>query len=151
MSALGYVYYTDSDPSDAYTIVGQGATVGLFNGGGWQLAIAGGSLLNPNTLFAYIGTGSGNPTQLYSTATLTQNTWYFVAVTYDGTTWRLYVNAVLQPNTSTTNNQAQGAIYLGAASAGDATYHLDGRESYIAVVNRAVSASELAGIYDAGL
>jgi Concanavalin A-like lectin/glucanases superfamily len=54
-------------------------------------------------------------------ATLTQNTWYYLTVTYDGATIKFYRDGVLQ-NTSTPSSSLtadQGLFYIGATAFGE--------------------------------
>ena len=79
----------------------------------------------------YFTDGTGN--SILSTTTLSPNTWYHVAATFDGTTTRLFINGVQEASTtswsSVTNDT--GVLYIGArqydASMNYAGYITDAR------------------------
>ena len=81
------------------------------------------------------------------------NTWYHVAMTYDGTTFKLYVNGVLDGQ-----HAASGPIAIntepvrlgGGSDSGCIPYNLNGLLDEPAIYNRALSSSEIAAIYNAG-
>jgi hypothetical protein len=79
---------------------------------------------------------------------LSLNTWYFAAVTYNNSTgWKLYLNGVedgTSANTTTfTGNQE---IVIGAYSSGN---NFTGRITNVLVYNRALSATEIMQNYNA--
>lgn len=83
------------------------------------------------------------------TATLSINTWYHVAATYDGALVRLYVNGVLDtgptPKTlNTTNSTATIGYYSGWAAV------FPGAIDDVRIYNRAFSAQEINQLYGVG-
>ncbi len=64
-----------------------------FLAGGWVLAVSGAS----DTFFFQFGQGSAEavPALLGGAATYTQNTWHHVAVSYDGTTYRVFMDGTV--------------------------------------------------------
>lgn len=147
-TAVGWIYYQDSDPADVYWIIGQGsAAIGAF-GSGWAVGVGGGSHLNPLHAILHVGNGASAGSEvIYSDNALTVNTWYFVAVTYDGTTWKMYINGVLQTGTSTRANTSQTGVLVGANQPTTSSFHMDGRESWLAIFPAALSAGQLAAAY----
>jgi len=91
--------------------------------------------------------GVGTDTASWGTA-LTVNTWYHLAVTWDGSTLRLYVNGVEQANaassgngTSNTSNTFSIGRYNDGVSA--ASNWWDGRIDEARVYNRALTSAEI--------
>jgi PKD repeat protein len=85
------------------------------------------------------------PGDLYSTTTIQPNTWYHGAVTYDGTTVRLYLNGVMEASADMSLTTAPGNEVIGARGPS-----WDGEIDEVKLYNRALSASEvsnLAGTY----
>jgi hypothetical protein len=101
----------------------------------------------------YLGSSCG--AGVTGSTTLSTNTWYFVAVTIDGSgNATLYVNAssVAGPTngrsafTQSTGNDTIGAYY----SAGSLTGYFSGRIDEVAVWTRALSQSEITSLYNSG-
>ena len=94
-------------------------------------------------------TGSNWGTTILSSATtLTPNTWYHVVATYDGTTKRLYVNGVQDPNTVTTSGSITNAGLsptIGARGAG--LDESSGKIDEVRIYNRALSPAEIKQLY----
>ncbi len=79
---------------------------------------------------------------------LLPNTWYHVAITYDGAFLRGYVNGELdgeQPGSGPISTSAN-PFYIG----GFPTIYLAGRIDELAIYGRALSAGEILAIYEAG-
>ena len=91
-----------------------------------------------------------------STNSLTANQWTHYAGTYDGTTMKLYINGVLQNQTAYSSGMFQGtdALGIGAATGGGAPGQFvaafAGRIDEPSLYNRALSASEVLAIFNAG-
>lgn len=105
-----------------------------------------------NKFRAHIGVGN---TFYYidSTNTISTNTWYHVAMTYDGAKMVLYVNGVAQTNGSMTGSiitTTQPMRIGGGAPAGTPQYYFKGRIDEADIFSRALSPSEIAEIYNAG-
>jgi hypothetical protein len=77
---------------------------------------------------------------------------YFVSVTYDGVTLRIYVDGVLRNSRTDVSGQVNmgstGSGYIGRFSS--AGYGWDGKVDEVAVFGSALSASEIANLYDVG-
>lgn len=71
--------------------------------------------------------------QITGTSTLGLNTWHHVAMTYDGTTTRLFANGVLQGSVSGTGGEASGATTIGFYE-GNGTSSFYGRISNVRFV-----------------
>jgi hypothetical protein len=78
------------------------------------------------------------------------NTWYHLAMTYDGSSLRLYVNGTLDDSiaASGTITSASNPFLIGGY--GVAPWTLDGRVDEVSLYSRALSAGEIQGIYAAG-
>jgi hypothetical protein len=86
---------------------------------------------------------NGNWSTVASTSTLSLNTWYCGAVTFNTSTgWVLYLNGI-QENTSasTTTFTGNGEILVGAFSTGANVF--TGRIANVSVYNKVLSASEV--------
>jgi len=88
-----------------------------------------------------------------SATVLQTNLWYHVAMTYDGSVFKLYVNGALDAQ-----HAASGTIVVttepvrigGGADGGCAPYYFNGILDEAAIYNRALSSNEIAAIYMAG-
>ena len=92
---------------------------------------------------------NGNWSTVVSTTTLSLNTWYFGAVTFNTTTgWILYLNGVSEnTNVSTTTFIGNGEILL--AAYGTSVNVFTGRIACGLVYNRVLSATEILQNYNA--
>jgi hypothetical protein len=93
---------------------------------------------------------NGGGDDLAGTTTLQPNTWYHAAVTYDGTTVKLYLNGVLESSKATsalnTTLDANG-LTIGLRPA---TSVWNGQIDEVDIYNRALSQAEIQAIYYAG-
>ncbi len=95
-----------------------------------------------------------NPPDLYGTRNINDGQWHLVVATYDGSTIALYVDGTLDASEAATGQIAQDSfpMYIG----GDAqppfghTYLFNGQIDEVSLYNRALSAPEIAAIYNAG-
>lgn len=82
------------------------------------------------------------------------NEWYHVAMTYDGANLRLYVNGVLDGSTAATGSiisTTQPLRIGGGAPTGQLQNYLTGRLDEVSLYSRALSPSEIAAVYNAGV
>ncbi len=89
-----------------------------------------------------------------SNTVLQEDVWYHVAGTYDGSTARIYVNGLLENSVETAGpllSSSGGAMKIGQeGAAGDDPEFFNGLIDEVELFNRALSADEIASIYDAG-
>ncbi|MDR3457835.1 MAG: hypothetical protein P4N60_10350 [Verrucomicrobiae bacterium] len=81
------------------------------------------------------------------------NTWYHVAVTYDGALLKLYVNGAVDGQVAVTGPIVTGSEPVrlgGGAPGGCPPYFFDGLLDEPAIYNRALASNEIAAIYLAG-
>ena len=111
------------------------------NSGQHAFWLAGGNKLNSGH--------NGNWSTVVSTTTLSLNTWYFGAVTFNITTgWILYLNGVSEnTNVSTTTFVGNGEILLAAYGTGANVF--TGRIACGLVYNRVLTATEVLQNYNA--
>ena len=109
--------------------------------------------LDSNVLNAGLGNYGGGPTQV-STSVLT-NTWYHVVVTYNGTTFSLYLNNNLidtvQVDWSGQTWQSEG---FSLGSTGDnygGSYQFNGTIDEVGIWNRVLTPTEVTSLYNNGL
>ncbi len=110
------------------------------NSGQHAFWLAGGNKLNAGH--------NGNWSTVVSTTSLSLNTWYFGAVTFNTTTgWILYLNGIQEAtNVSTTTFVGNGEILLAAYSTGGNVF--TGRIAHGLVYNRVLSATEVLQNYN---
>lgn len=86
----------------------------------------------------------------YSTS-LQANTWYHLALTYDGTTARAYLNGVEEDTSAVGAVTDSGTEHVSAGSAGGGTSeYSEGTIDDVRVYNRALSAEEILRLYQLG-
>ena len=83
-----------------------------------------------------------------STTTLSTSSWQHVAVTFDGTTTKFFLNGALDGTSTTATSVAANALVLrmGVDSASGSDYN--GKEDEVRVYNRALSPAEVAQLYN---
>ena len=108
----------------------------------------------------YVGFSHSGVADYYFEAGLSQNTWSHLAIVYTGSQWQLYRNGALVTTTVYTNGAADGATisgfelpraYIGVDtfSGSPSDFALAGLDE-LQIYNRALSATEIASIYNAG-
>jgi hypothetical protein len=107
-------------------------------------------------LKAKVSATGGGAAQPYGATTLSANTWYHVALVYNGTDIRLYLNGSLDSNGANNPLTYSSGIYNGTGdfaigSRGNVDDFFDGQIDEVAVFNRALSADEIQEIYENGL
>lgn len=78
------------------------------------------------------------------------NTWYHVAMTYDNTSLKLYVDGALDGSVVASGPIAPSTEPLRFGGAGSGPWFFNGRVDEASLYNRALSASEIQAIYNAG-
>jgi hypothetical protein len=82
---------------------------------------------------------------------LTSNTWYHITGLWNGSNIQVYVNGVLDGTANSTRNPKAGSTPLKIGARGDdATTPFAGQIDEAVIFNRALSASEIQAIYQAG-
>src|SRR5262249_40521231 len=104
-------------------------------------------------VFHFVVIGSNGPptSKLDSTTVLSTGVWYHVAGVRGSNYLQLYVNGALEAQTSVSYAQDYGTepLYFGTTGLGF-DGKLKGRLDEVSLYNRALSPSEIAGIYAAG-
>lgn len=85
-----------------------------------------------------------------STTALSNGTWYFVAVTYDGTTIKLYVNGSEEASASYTAHTASGSDFRVGGSTQYSSRLWDGMIDEMGAWSRALSSAEVSSLYSSG-
>jgi hypothetical protein len=98
---------------------------------------------------AQLGNGGGYVLATGSTAAQT-NTWYHVAMTYDGTTLKLYVNGVSDASAAAVNAMTPTTQSFSIGGLPSGPWDFAGRIDELSLYNRALTSSEVLGIYTAG-
>jgi hypothetical protein len=99
---------------------------------------------NTQGIIEVIGPG---PRPISTTNTWAANTWYHVAMTHDGTGYRLYINGQLQGTSTSTESIFRGG---NLSLSRDSSLGFPGRLDEISLYNRALSAAEIQAIVEAG-
>ncbi len=100
-----------------------------------------------------VGNGSTLAT-LVSNASLPLNTFSHIATTYDGTTLRIYINGVLDNSQATSIGNLLNTtqpLFIGGADLNGTTIFARSAIDETSLYNRALSDSEIASIFNAGL
>lgn len=123
---------------------------------------------NVNTIFEYSG-GSGVTFALdmmsfpnlqfytwtandktFNTGLSSDTGWFHVAITHDGTTMRFYINgAQVDSAARTLNTSSGGTLYIGRATTVASSF-FDGKIDEFTTYSRALTATEILNIYNAG-
>ncbi|TAK95969.1 MAG: hypothetical protein EPO07_14950, partial [Verrucomicrobia bacterium] len=89
---------------------------------------------------------------VYGNVILSSNTWYHAAMTYDGSSLKLYVNGVLDASIATPSPMVvttQPFRIGGGSPAGTPPYYFQGKIDEVSFYNRALTSNEIAAIYGA--
>jgi hypothetical protein len=89
-----------------------------------------------------------------ASGTLSLNTWSYVVGTYDGSNIKLYINGVLVSSAaySTLINNSSNVLRIGSGTNNTgAAYPWIGALDEVRIYNRALTATEVAGLYQSGL
>src|SRR6185369_2294312 len=113
----------------------------------WQVAIHSGHLCF-DVYASGVWQGGNFP------STMATGTWYHVAVTYDGSSLKGYINGTLDGTMSISGplRTSDSTLRIGAYSpAGGAAEFFSGKVDELSLYNRALSISEIQSIYNAGV
>jgi hypothetical protein len=127
--------------------------IGKYNAtGGWWLYLESSAQATPNAVtFERLGSSGSDATSSDAVAyALPVNAWSHVAVSYDGTDLRIYVNGVQRDTTTSTRSVPNKTTAMTVGGAGGATDSFNGRVDEVAVYPTALSAARIQAHYDAG-
>jgi len=137
-----WINYNSTGGNETIVTKGQDANTAMD----WQVAIHGGHLYSDIFVSGVQSPGTFN-------TALVPGTWYHVAVTYDGSNLRGYVNGALDGTVGYTGTlrTTDYALRIGAYApvSGD-TEFFSGKVDELSLYNRALSSNEVAAIYNAG-
>lgn len=149
-SISGWIYVTSTPASgQLYTLADVSETtnntdlwIGYYNNAGTP------SIFAARTRH---GTADDGP---ITAQTLTLNTWYHWAVTYDGANVRSYLNgSLLGGPTAASGTGGVGTAtvaYIGTGGAGNTAHLFDGRLDLVGYWNKALSTTEISDLYNGG-
>lgn len=87
-------------------------------------------------------------TAVASTTPIAQNTWYHVAITYDTSTLKLYLNGILEATATVTLGTIQNSdVYIGRRFDNNSNSYYTGYIADVRVYTRALNATEIGYIY----
>jgi parallel beta-helix repeat protein len=95
----------------------------------------------------YINNGS-TVKQAVTTTDITEQRWYHIVGTYDGSFIRIYVDGIEENNADMTGNIAGSAANLGIGSEGDGGLPFNGTIDEVSIWSRALNASEISEHYN---
>ena len=136
--------YWNSLGSDSVGIIGKGETPA-------QTGYVLGKLSSETKLRFYPRGGFGSANYVKTTSDIPTFQWVHYVGTFDGTDIKIYVNGILEntansPGSVSSNTQP---LVLGRWYGNHAAYYLNGLIDEVRVYNRALSAAEIAAIYNA--
>jgi len=104
--------------------------------------------------FEDISNGASHP--ILGTTTIQNNRWYHAVVTYDGTTWKLYLNGNLDNSARVRATPRYDSIHdigIGTAfnSVGNPGGYFNGIIDEVRIYNRALSEEEIRALYEQGV
>lgn len=117
-----------------------------INNKGWYFGIS-----STDKLYIGLGDGAGVSTAATGATNVPTGQWSHVAVTYDGTTARVYLNGVLDGSGTdayTANDNTQGPLQISASSTGASLFN--GRISKLSLHNTAMSANDIGALFALG-
>ena len=99
--------------------------------------------------------GGPNPSNVTGSRNVQDGQWHHVAAVYDGTNINLYVDGTLDASTPSTggivqNSYPMGIGYSAQGLGGSPGYFYNGKVDEVSLYHRALSAGEIAAIYNAG-
>lgn len=156
LSVASWVYianYPVAGDDYVHAIVSTQTDSGALSGWTLSLGSYGIAAAKENIYFEFRNVGNTAwRASIISSTELSLNTWYHVVATYDQVNIRVYVNGMLESISPQTEAIADGAgLSIGRKRAGTAANrNWDGRLDETRVYNRALSASEIKGLYDVG-
>ena len=110
--------------------------------------------LTTDKIFAVMyNTALGAYLSCISTTTVSTGTFYHVAVTYDGTTLRLYIDGSEEASDATSSgtlNTNSVTEYIGRLDSSITAQDWDGKVDECGVWNRALGSSEVSDLYNSG-
>ena len=125
------------------------ALLGKYTGSaGWNVYLESSAELTPNAVtFERAASGSDYAGSQNTSTALQLGHWYHVAVTYDGSTMKLYLNGVLQESVASSRSLADNATAMRVGGTGDP---FGGRIDEVAIYGTALSAARVLAHYNAG-
>ncbi len=128
---------------------------GIATKGGWGnwfgLMLCTDPLCAPAKTLRFYHSGLSPATSDYSWSDVQVNTWYLVAVVYDGQKTYHYINGVLKASAPVTGTPTTNSNNLNFGNGGALTnYPFDGSMDDLKIYNRALSSSEIAKLYSSG-
>jgi hypothetical protein len=142
----GWVYVTLFNPSGTFLLVGKDSWSD-WSRRQYQLAI---QKLGNGWVFRSNVTGSTGDNWLWGPTQVQLDTWYHVAMTYDGSVSTLYVNGAFETNTPVIGPIHVDVEPLRMGGYGEGPWDLGGFLDEVSLYNRALAPQEIAAIYNAG-
>jgi len=139
-----WFYKTGTGTPDGANIVDIFSNVSSNGANGWSFALN----TSTNKIDFYIANNGGFGVEDFSTQTISNNTWYNVFVTYNGSNKIIYINGV-QDSTfaSSVNGNATTNWSIGSRNTGARNFQ--GNIAQVSIYNRALSTAEVSQNYNA--
>ena len=139
-----WFYKTGTGTPDGANVVDIFSNISSNGANGWSFGLN----TSTNKIDFYIANNGGFGVEDFSTQTISNNTWYNVVVTYNGSNKIIYINGV-QDSTfaSSVNGNATTNWSIGSRNTGARNFQ--GRIPQVSIYNRALSAAEISQNYNA--
>jgi hypothetical protein len=134
---ISFWVYRSNTTSDWTRLVGKGSSMTARNYGVWT-----GPGIGYKILFQQYNAGGSSVLDLQGATALAQNTWYHVACTISGSTASIYVNGVLDAQTTRSGTPGTNTDPVTFGYAGIHTY-FNGNLDDVRIYNRALSAADV--------
>jgi len=103
-----------------------------------------------NTVFFYASKSTSSTVGVRTNQAYTTNEWLYIVGTYNGTTYRIYVNGVEMPTQGATGtNTSTSSLFIGARNDGD--QHMNGYIDDVKIYDTALTLSQIKQNYVVGL
>ena len=123
---------------------------GVTTGGGYSIEFDSNLGAGDKTFYGVIWNAS-SATRISPSDTVALNRWYFLTLTFDAGTAKMYIDAVEKSSTSgLTMTSNTGSLFIGATSESSGTEVFPGLIDDVRVYNRALSAKEIQTLYNIG-
>ena len=140
-----WFYKTGTGNPDASNVVDLVSNINSSGSAGWSFGLN----VSTNKVDFYIANNGGYGVENFSTQTISNNTWYNVVVTYNGSNKIIYINGTQD---STFSSSVNGTATTSAWSVGGrntGARNFQGNIPQASIYNRVLSASEITQNYNA--
>lgn len=146
-TVCAWIFVTGNGTPDAGNTVDILANVSGNGNQGWSLGLR----VNTNLVDFYVANNGSLGVELLSNTAIIRNSWVHTAVTYDGTTKKIYINGILDASIASTVNGAFSAAWGFASRPSTPLRSLQGSIDDPRLYIRALLPAEINAIYNQGI